>query len=222
MLDNLPATLLILGWCLLISAMLVVVAYYATAWRYEQRPRQAASGLRGMALMPALILAPLAVAVSFSLWRINLIYPVQLLSSPGRLAVAAIPPAIILVLASGLSQTLIKTLEERYGLWRNRPFAKVALAYGKGPQQALRKVVIFEAFITAWSGSLPWIFSELIVVEAVFNAPGLGLATWQAARERDFDALATALTAMTLGYGILASVSAYFHRRLGRRLESYA
>ena len=222
MLESLPATLIILAWCALISALVVVCAYSMIALRQARRIHVKSSGLRGLALMPALVLGPTAVALSFSLWRLNLIYPVQLLSSIGRLTLAALAPACVLVLASGLSQTLIRTVHDRYILWQGRPFAKVALAYGKTPYRALRRVVILEALTTAWSGSLPWIFSELIVVEAVFNAPGLGLAAWQAARERNPIALAGALFAMTCAYAILALISAYFHRQLGRRMESYA
>jgi ABC-type dipeptide/oligopeptide/nickel transport system permease component len=222
MLQDAPATLSILAWCALTSVAVVLAAYGRAASRHERSPSASRQALRGMALLPALVLAPLAVALSFAALRLDLIYPVQMLASPRQLALAALAPALVLVLASGLAQTLIRSVEEGYARWHARPFAKVARAYGKEPRDALRRVVVLEALATAWSSSLPWLFSELIVVEAVFNAPGIGLAAWQAARERNAPALVEALVLLTATYAALALASALFNRRLGRRLESYA
>lgn len=219
--EHLPTTLTILCWCSLISLVIVAIAYQVAISRRMHTRNHKNTNLAGIALLPALVIAPLAVALAFDWFHLDLIFPVEMLSTRLRLTLAALAPSVVLVLASGLAPTLVRTVNDRFHHWMNQPFARVALAYGQLPQKALRRVVVFEALAAAWTASLPWIFSELIIVEAIFNAPGLGLAAWQAARQQETAALIQALFGLCCSYGALAIISRIFNRRLGRLLESY-
>lgn len=219
--EHLPTTFTILCWCALISFLIVIISYNFAATRFIHWRSQSDSNLTGLALYPALVLAPLAVALAFDWFHLNLIFPIEMLATRLELIWAALPPSIVLVLASGLAPNLTQNVKNRYRHWMHQPFARVALAYGHTPHQALRKIVICESIIAAWTAALPWIFSELIVVEAIFNAPGLGLAAWQAARQQDTTTLLEALISLCCSYAALALLSRIINRRIGRLLESY-
>src|SRR5690606_29984262 len=76
-------------------------------------------------VLPTLILGPVALVAFFSLFSINLIFPVHLLAGVGALFLAALVPALILLLASGMVQSLCRSIAFEYEFWRQKPFARL-------------------------------------------------------------------------------------------------
>ena len=130
-------------------------------------------------------------------------------------------PAVVLCFATGLfykiyfevSYLKIKALESNFG--------KFTKALGLSPKRVLFRLVVFKALIDAWTTSLPWIFGEILVVEALFNAPGLGLDIWHMARMRDLSGFIEGVSWLLAIYFVLRVVSFYLSKTLGRRLDGY-
>jgi ABC-type dipeptide/oligopeptide/nickel transport system permease component len=171
--------------------------------------------------MPALVVAPLALLGAFRMLSVNLLFPVALFSTTSELIAAACAPALVLFVASGLARGLAREISREYAYWRRQPCAYTALACGQPVAAALRRLVIWKSVTAAWAESLPWLYGELVVVEAVFNAPGLGLGAWHMARMRDAAGLGECVGLLVAFYGLMVVLAAVVNQRLGRRLASY-
>lgn len=219
MLKYLQTTTLILAWCAALSVVLSVSIYVFAAYRHERRGR-GRTPFAG-AILPALVVAPLGLALAFKVLGVNLLFPVHFFADWRQLARAALAPAVVLVLSSGLAGSLWRLTHREYAHWRGKTFALMATATGQRPETALRRLVLAKSLCAAWAQALPWLFGELIIVEAVFNAPGLGLDAWQLARVRDLGGLGEAILWLAGLYAIAVTVTATVNYWLGRRLESY-
>jgi len=195
-------------------------------WRYHRVVRGVDRGRRvnadGGLILPALAFAPVLLVGAYRVFNINLLFPVHFFASFDELLLDALTPALVLIAASGLGGQIRALTAAEYEHWRVKAFARAALAYGMAPQRVLRRLVIIKVMTRAWSRCLPWLFGELMIVEAVFNAPGLGLDAWNLARTRQLAELAVSLGWLAGLYGFCLIVTAWAHAWLGRRLESYA
>jgi ABC-type dipeptide/oligopeptide/nickel transport system permease component len=230
MFKYLETTFLILVWCSVLSGLWAVFCYQLTIKRKVRhalgsedlttREVNVAVGSR-VAIIPALVLAPLIVAAAYKIFGLNLLFPVHFFASFSSLCAAAFVPAVVLVLASGLFGTMKRMINYEYDYWQSKTFALVTASLGLSVSRSLGRLVIWKSLATAWSRCLPWLFGELIVVEAVFNAPGLGLFSWHMARTQDFGGLAGAIMWLALLYGLCVAGSAMINGWIGKRLESY-
>ncbi len=219
MLKYAQTTTLILLWCFVLSLVWSAALYARLAWR---KPAPARSDVAGAAILPALVVGPLLLVLGFRVIHVNLLFPVHFFADFETLAVAALVPALVLVLASGLAGTLRRGIATEYAHWAGKPFATVALAIGRSPHSALRRLVLAKALAGGWSQCLPWLFGELVIVETVFNAPGLGLDAWHLAKQRDLSGLATTVGWLAAMYIVCVAMTAALNAWLGKRLESYA
>ena len=229
-------TALIILWAFVFSLLWAgcVYLWVTRSQRYKQNRMAAASHAtsrekpEGAAVMsssiisPALLVAPLVLIFAHDLLGFNLLFPVHLTADFLQVLVAAIAPALVLLLACGLLGQLSRQIPATYSEWSQKTFVTMTKSYGGTPRRALRKIVIGGVLSQAWSQSLPWFFGELIVVECVFNAPGLGLDAWHAARIRHWQGLMESLLWLALLYGTAVLASALFAKWLGKRLESYS
>lgn len=172
-------------------------------------------------ISPALLVAPLVLIFSHDLLGLNLIFPVHLTADFHQVLFAAMTPALVLLLACGILGQVTRQIPATYAEWSRKTFVTMTKSYGGTPRNALRRIVSGQVLSRAWSQCLPWFFGELIVVECVFNAPGLGLDAWHQARLRDWVGLFEALVWLASLYGVAVVVSALFSKWLGKRLESY-
>lgn len=209
-------TTIIVVWCLFLSIGFALLRYQWIRYSQTKRPRES------FGIFPVLLLGPITLVVGFQFFETNLIFPIHILSTTGELIRAAFWPAIALVFASGLMLSIRREIVNEWLFWQNKPFVTASHAFGVTPHKALRKLILTRALIEGWLRCLPWIFGELIVVEAMFNAPGLGWEAWEAAKLRDFTALAYALVWLLAIYFVVWSLATTINRWLGRRLESYA
>lgn len=222
--DSYLTTILILMWCLAMTMAWTALAYiWAVRWAERQSAGQGRTKLhldQGV-ILPSLVLAPVMLVLGFHLFGVNLLFPSAFDADFKATLSAAAAPAIALVITSGLARSLWRNVAVQYLHWQRQPFATARLAVGGSRESAVRRLVITKSFLVAWAQCLPWLYGELIVVEAVFNAPGLGLSAWNAARQRDHLGLVTAVAGLILLYALAVGMATGASRWLGRRLESY-
>src|SRR5690606_3807950 len=116
MLKYFQTTTLILIWCFAIGLVWSLVVFHWVSWRKART----GFSLRGSALLPALVLGPLFLVAAFRLLGINLLFPLHFFSDPATLAVAALVPAIVLVLASGLLSSVARGVRGEYCYFREK------------------------------------------------------------------------------------------------------
>lgn len=213
-------TLIILAWCIVLTVLWTALAYFWAVRRVNWQPKAKPELGQGMVL-PALVLAPVMLVVSFRVFGINLLFPSAFEATASVTAFGAIAPAVVLFVASGLARCIWQTVTMQFQHWQRQPFATTMLACGATREVAVRRLVVIKSFLSAWTQCLPWLYGELIIVEAVFNAPGLGLLAWDSARQRDHLTLLSAVTGLVALYTVAVALAASASHWLGRRLESY-
>lgn len=218
--DSYLTTIMILVWCLAMAMAWTALAYL---WAVRQNlgPSRTKLDLDQGVILPGLVLAPVMLVLSFRLFGVSLLFPSAFDAGFKATLSAAAAPASALVIASGLARSLWRNVAVQYQHWQSQPFATARLAVGGSRESAVRRLVIIKSFLAAWAQCLPWLYGELIIVEAVFNAPGLGLSAWHAARQRDHLSLVTAVGGLILLYALAVGIATGASRWLGRRLESY-
>lgn len=223
MLKYFQTTTLILAWCFILSVVWSGLVWKWVTLRSRVMPvmPKTSGALRSRLLLPALVIAPLALAGFYHGLGLNLLYPIHAFASSGELLMAAIIPALVLVLSSGLFTTLRDSIRMDFMHWRCRPFSLTLVAYGYSLPGRLRRLVLLRSLVRGWNQCLPWLFGELIIVEAVFNAPGLGLDCWNLAKMKEYSGLLQSLIWLTALYGVCAFLSAMVSGWIGRRLKSY-
>lgn len=174
-----------------------------------------------IALMPALVVCPLIIVCGFALAKVNFIFPAHSTMSIFDLVAYCLLPGIALILASGLGIEVFTQIRGEYRTMRSQPFYLFATAMGQPIDQMMRHIVLAKGMMSAWSRSLPWLFGELVVVEAMFNAPGLGYHSWMYAKLQNYEGMAGCIILLIGMYALLSLGAGYFQRWIGRRLESY-
>ena len=172
-------------------------------------------------IIPTLLFAPFLVYFFHAFFDLNLIFPVAILSSPEKIAVSSLVPSGVLCVASGLIFNITIDVRRLKLKFRESIFSKLTLALGLSVEKRLFKLVVLKALIDSWVTSLPWIFGELLIIEALFNAPGLGLDIWHMARMRDIHGFLQGIVWLLGSYFTLSSIAWICSRKLGRKLEGY-
>jgi len=219
MLDHLETTIFVLIWCFGLSGAFGILRYQFVGG-LEARESKIYSSK--MILVPALVLVPLAIRFFYDFFDINLFYPVHFLVSSGELFVRAIAPAAVLLVASGLIILLSHKIRDEYTFWMKMPFIVVTESLGRSPKKELRRLVVVKAYLDAWQNALPWLFGELIVVESLFNAPGLASQLWRSAKAYQWWDLACSGLALVVLFYLISESAAKISRIIGVRLSGYA
>lgn len=173
-------------------------------------------------IVPTLVVAPVLIFGFYKLFAINLLFPVHYLASWDVILLSAVVPALVLVVASGLGKSVWLNIAIEYEVWVNKTFFLVSKSYGISKHRSLGRLVVIKSIGQALAQSLPWLFGELIVVEAIFNAPGLALDAWHKARMRDIPALIENIVWLVGIYLVFIFAISYLSRWVGRKLESYS
>jgi ABC-type dipeptide/oligopeptide/nickel transport system permease component len=184
-------------------------------------PAKLTNSLRNVVIVPSLVLGALAISLSYKFFGINLIFPLHLFASTNDLILKSFVPALILVVASGLAQHLSYNIRQEYVVWHNKNFVLVSKSLGLNPSKTLRSIVLVKSITESWTQCLPWLFGELIVIECIFNAPGLGFDAWTMAKTRDFAGLFNACLWLTALYALCVLANYIINKWNGKKLESY-
>jgi ABC-type dipeptide/oligopeptide/nickel transport system permease component len=204
----------ILLWLLVISfSAFLVVFYNSHRWRTQ-------AYIESLQL-PAMILGPLLIVSVYLVVQENLILPVSFLTSDGEMFLRCLAPAVVLAFASGLLGGIINSGIHECQVMAAKPFNLAARAYGKNPRKALFPTVFALSFTHTWIKCLPLIFGEMLLVEVIFQAPGLGQLAWISARSRDYATLWACLGVTSLLYLSFLGTGFWHHQKIGRRLKGY-
>jgi ABC-type dipeptide/oligopeptide/nickel transport system permease component len=212
-------TTILLGFCFLLSVMWSYLQYQ---WKYGKPNSSKTSTVSGMPFVPVLLVAPLLLVVGFRVFGFNFIYPVTFDSSFSDLLLAGIVPAFVLGYASGLIPSITSSVRSEIDFWSQKPFVLMMTASGLYPKKMMRRLVTTRALLISWMRCMPWLFGEMIIIEVIFNAPGLGLDAWNMAKQRNIGALLQSLMWLGSLYVVCVFLAQYGHKKIGKRLESYA
>lgn len=215
--ENLKLTAFILLWIFLISFTAFLLIFFQPKNCFIRFLKSSE-----ILQVPAMILAPLAVLGWYLLTKNNLVFSVSFFASTFSMFLDCFVPALVLLFASGLMGLMIKMEITQIDTLMTKPFVLVGRSYGKSSQSQIWRIVFGFVYPSAWLKSLPLVFSELLLIEVIFNAPGLGHIAWLAARSRDSMLLAQSLGLITSLY-LFIMASAYIStRRIGRLFKGYA
>lgn len=210
---------------ILILSLMMSMAYAYICFKLYTRPgtpnnpSQSVSNSRGM--LPSILLLPMLIWCAYHLLSINLFFPIDSQDNLGRVFIAAIVPATVLLVTTGLASQIKQLVKAEYEHWSKQVFCQVIQATGRSFQKNVRFLIINRSLGQSWSQCLPWVFSELIIIEIIFGAPGLGLEAWHLAKVRDFSGLATNLITFTVLYLTCHILVFQWQGWVGKKLESY-
>ncbi|SMF69548.1 hypothetical protein [Pseudobacteriovorax antillogorgiicola] len=171
--------------------------------------------------LPSLVLAPIMLMVGFSWLDENLIFPLTLDLPSYELMLYLLPPSFALLCCSGFIATVLSNLEESSKIWLQRSCSLMAQSLGLDPNVQLRGVLFWEISLKTWAQSLPWIFGELLVIECVFNAPGLGYQIWSGGREQNWEQVGVGLGILLMMFLVARLGQRVLGGLIGKRLEQY-
>lgn len=216
-------TALIFGW---VAAFCLVATVLCVIWpaghsRESQEIIQRQNLATVPLVFPALAMAPLCIFLAWLMLRVNLIFPVFEFTDTADLVTASIAPALILFAGSGLAGRIWSTTRSEWRFWIAKPFVRVESAFGKDPSRRLRPLVATRSLLQSASDCLPLVFSELVIIESIFNAPGLGYWSWEYAKTRELTAAAQAIAILFIAYALLNTAINFANKRLGRKLAGY-
>lgn len=217
-------TNLIIIWCMVLSFIWALFCYLRASRYSGSGDILAAQRVpdKRQLFLPALVIGPVVIFCCYHVFAINLLFPIHIFASFGNLVLKSAVPAVVLIIASGLVSSLSHSIRQEYQVWSVKSFCIVTRAYGGSKRRALARLVLLKSMIKAWSQCLPWLFGELVVVECVFNAPGLGQDAWHMARIRDPLGLFAAILLLIIIYGAITVFLRVFSAYLGKRLTGYA
>jgi len=206
--SRLPGTALLVGLANLFAFVIAVPVGLMQAARRNRFFDYVATGLAFVFYsMPAFWLGLLLV-ILFS-EQLHLLPPIvpqasfgQLLTHPGDIAL----PVITLTLIT----TALFSRYMRSSALENLPldYVRTARAKGMGGQQVLWRHVLRNAagpLITLVGLTLPVVVSGAILVESIFNYPGMGLLFWNAAQSEDYPTI----LGVTLVVGVATVVGSF-------------
>jgi peptide/nickel transport system permease protein len=117
-------------------------------------------------------------------------------------------PIVVLGIGNGTISEVIRSLREQLGRVMEEDYIRTARAKGA----SVWKHAFKEGFLIPVTGiiaaKIPFILGGAVIVEQVFNWPGMGRMAWQAAQDRDYPVI--------MGIAIMAAVLV----RLGSLLQS--
>ncbi len=215
--QRLPATLLLMGFALVISIAIAIPLGVVQAARQRTRFDRIASLAVFVAWsMPTFWFGTLLIALFAVTLGWSPVGGLQTIDTtdfdwPSRVAHLLLPAATLAIVSvAGWSRyvrgSMIEQLREDY--------TRTAIAKGLGPSTVLFKHVLRNAlipFITLLGSSLPGLFGGAVITESIFAYPGMGQLFWQAALNRDYATLLgmTIITGMLVILGNLLADIAY-------------
>ena len=225
-LDGALTTALILGWLAVFTLVATLVGIFIhgqNGRNPDDKPvRRVKSESSAIPfIVPSLALAPLAIFSAWAAARINLIFPVFEFSGLSDIAIASIAPALLLFIGSGLLGRIITLSRSEWSFWSEKPFVRVDRAFGKNIRSRLAPMVASRILLQSTSDCLPMVFSELIIIESIFNAPGLGFWSWEYAKTRDVESATKSIAVLFFIYGLINLTIYFANKNLGKKLTGY-
>jgi peptide/nickel transport system permease protein len=207
----LPRTLLLVG---ISSALTVAIGVPMGLWQGSRRNRPDDHALSASMLilyaMPDFLLGViLIILLSLDLPVLPSTAAAFGASMPTDIAVLVLPIATLTLgnvsyYSRYMRSSVIDNLLEDH--------VRTARAIGNSPHRVLMKHVLrnsLSSTITNLGLTLPYVFSGALIVEELFNFPGIGLLFWNASQDRDYPVLlgvVLVVTASTVAGSLLADI----------------
>ncbi len=129
-------------------------------------------------------------------------------SSPGFGWLYLLLPILVLGIGNGTISEVIRFLREEMGRVLSEDYIRTARAKGASVWRHAFKEGLLIPVTEIFAAKIPFILGGAVIVEQVFNWPGMGRLAWQAAQDRDFPVI--------MGIAIVAAVFV----RLGSLFQS--
>ncbi|MDY5584710.1 MAG: ABC transporter permease [Arcanobacterium sp.] len=209
--QRLPKTFLLGISALLIAVLIAIPLGVIQAYRRNQWPDYLITALALLMYSTPLFFMGLMLIILFSQ-----VWPVLPAEAPQGFTVSEmlanwqglILPAFTLALVSMaaytryMRSTMVDNLEENYiRTARSKGLSERRVVFGHALRNSLFPI------ITLLGMGLPGLFSGALVVESLFNYPGMGLMFWQAAQGRDYPILLAVTTIISIATVIGALIA---------------
>lgn len=126
------------------------------------------------------------IVLYFFMHRFGL-FPLMLASSDQKLPlISIILPILVLGLGSGTISEVVRYLREEAGRVMEEDYIRTARAKGAPVWKHAFKEGFVIPVTEIVAAKIPFILGGAVIVEQVFNWPGMGRMAWQAAQDRDF------------------------------------
>jgi peptide/nickel transport system permease protein len=129
-------------------------------------------------------------------------------ASGGQQWVYLLLPVLVLGIGNGTISEVIRSLREEMGRVMEEDYIRTARAKGAPVWKHAFKEGFLIPVTEILAAKIPFILGGAVIVEQVFNWPGMGRMAWQAAQDRDYPVI--------MGIAIVAAVLV----RLGSLLQS--
>lgn len=107
-------------------------------------------------------------------------------ASEGRGWLSALVPVLVLGLGSGTVSEVIRHLREEMSRVMAEDYIRTARAKGASVWRHAFKEGFLLPVSEIFAAKIPFILGGAVIVEQIFNWPGMGRMAWQAAQDRDF------------------------------------
>jgi peptide/nickel transport system permease protein len=122
----------------------------------------------------------------------------------------ALLPVVLLGLCNGTLSEVVRSLREELGRVLAEEYVRTARAKGANLWRHAYKEGLVLPITEIIASKIPFILGGAIIVEQVFNWPGLGRLAWQAAQDRDYPVI----MAIALLAAVVVRFASFFHRTI--------
>jgi peptide/nickel transport system permease protein len=116
-------------------------------------------------------------------------------------------PVVLLGLGNGALSEIVRYLREEISRVMSEEYVRTARAKGASIWKHAYKEALLLPVSQIIAAKMPFVLGGAIIVEQVFNWPGLGRVAWQAAQDRDYPVI----MAITLLAAIVVRLGSFFH-----------
>ena len=117
-------------------------------------------------------------------------------------------PVLVLGLGNGAFAEVVRYVREETGRVLGEEYVRTARAKGAAVWRHVYKEGLLLPVAEIIASKMPFVLGGAIIVEQVFNWPGLGRLAWQAAQDRDFPVI----LAITLIAAVVVRLGSLLHR----------
>jgi peptide/nickel transport system permease protein len=120
----------------------------------------------------------------------------------------ALLPVLLLGLGNGALSEVVRHLREEISRVLSEEYIRTARAKGAAVWRHAYKEALLLPVVEIVAAKMPFVLGGAIIVEQVFNWPGLGRVAWQAAQDRDYPVI----MAVTLLAAVMVRLGSLLHR----------
>ncbi len=120
----------------------------------------------------------------------------------------ALLPVVLLGLGNGALSEIVRYLREEISRVMSEEYVRTARAKGASVWRHAYKEALLLPVSQIIAAKMPFVLGGAIIVEQVFNWPGLGRIAWQAAQDRDYPVI----MAITLLAALVVRLGSFMHR----------